>query len=292
MQVQQFLLLLALPLLICLSACIIIPVERGDEELFKDERLTFIEVGKSTKEEIATAMSDFAMEKDEGEVSVKLTPKKFRDGDWWLYTQSRKEAKWFFAAAAYGRADYGTIGGDVDYRFLLIKFDNNGVVAGYELSSSEGTGCNRYGVCVRWSRYMLLAPEDEDRVVKQFDIPADRCGVYVYGKPKSAVPVWSYVPIWLDGDRVGWLLDKKQFLFLQLDQGAHQLAPRSPDVADQRPIEFSCAAGRLYFFELKPKRSGFFRPRFWIEIEQRDAVKGRKAIGKRQLSLSMTEPSD
>ena len=291
MQLQRFPLLLALPLLISLSACIVIPVERGDEELFKDDRLTFIEIGKSTKEEIDTAMSDFAMEKDEGEARVKLTPIKFRDGDWWLYTQTRKETKWLIAAISPGGAAADTFG-DADYRFLLIKFDNNGVVAGYELSSSEGSGCNRYGVCVRWARFMLLAPEDEDRVVKQFDISADRCGIYVYGKPKSAPPIWSYVPIWLDGHRVGWLLDKKQFFFWQLDQGVHQLAPRNPHVSDQPPIEFSCAAGGLYFFELKPKRSGVFRPRFWIEIEQRDEVKGRKAIGKRQLSLSITEPSD
>jgi len=287
MQLQRFPLLLALPLLICLSACIVIPVERGDEELFKDERLTFIEIGKSTKEEIDTAMSDFAMGKDEGEARVKLTPIKFRDGDWWLYTQTRKETKWLIAAIGPGGAAADTFG-DADYRFLLIKFDNNGVVAGYELSSSEGSGCNRYGVCVRWARFMLLAPEDEDRVVKQFDIPADRCGIYVYGKPKSAVPL----PIWLDGHRVGWLLDKKQFYFWQLDQGVHQLAPRNPHVSDQRPTEFSCAAGGLYFFELKSTTSGVFRPRFWIEIEQRDEVQGRKAIGNRQLTLSIIESSD
>ena len=136
MQLQRFPLLVALPLLICLSACIIIPVERGDEELFQDERLTFIEIGKSTKEDIATAMSDFPMEKDEGEASVKLTPKKFRDGDWWLYTQTRQETKWLIAAISAGA---GIIGG-VDYRFLLIKFDNNGVVAGYELSSLKAPG--------------------------------------------------------------------------------------------------------------------------------------------------------
>ena len=295
MQLQRFALLLALPLLICLSACmVIIPVERGDEELFKDERLTFIEIGKSTKEDIATAMSDFPMEKDEGEASVKLTPKKFRDGDWWLYTQTRQETKWLFAALSPGGAGADIIGG-VDYRFLLIKFDNNGVVAGYELSSSEGSGCNRYGVCIRDSYYMLLAPEDEDRVVKQFDIPADRCGVYVYGTRRPAVilseiPIW--IDIWIDGRRVGWLLDKKQFFFLQLDQGAHQLAFRSPDVFNQKQIEFSCAAGDLYFFELKSKRSGLFAQRYWIEIEQRDAVKGRKAIGKRQLTLNITETSD
>ena len=282
MQLQRFPLLLALPLplLINLSACIAFPIQLPDEEPFKDEKLAFIEIGKTTKEEIATAMSDFAMETDDGEVRVNLTPQKFRDGDWWLYAQTREELKWLMI----GPQDVGTIG-DVDYRFLLIKFDNNGVVAEYELSSSEGDGCDRYGICVRESHYMLLASEDEDRVVKQFDFPADRCGVYVYGKR------WIAVPIWLDGHRVGWHLGKKQFFFWQLDPGVHQLASRSPDVSDQKPIEFSCAAGGLYFFELKRKRS-CCPMSFWAEIEQRDAVKGREAIGTRHLTLNITEPSE
>ena len=93
MHVQRFLFLLGLPLVISLSACIAFPIQLPDEEPFKDEKLAFIEIGKTTKEEIATAMSVFPMEKDEGEASVKLTPKKFRDGDWWLYTQTRKETK-------------------------------------------------------------------------------------------------------------------------------------------------------------------------------------------------------
>ncbi len=265
MQLQRFPLLLALPLVISLSACII-PTQLPDEAPFKDEKLAFIEIGKTTKEEIATAMSDFPIETDEGEVRVKLTPQKYRGGDWWLYEQTREELAWFVLAGM----DAEEIG-DVDYRFLLIKFDNNGIVAGYELSSSEGYGCNRSGVCVRWPRYTLLAPEDEDRVVKQFDIPADRCGIYVYGKP------WSAVPIWLDGHEVGRLLNKKHFLFWQLDQGVHQLANN----------KFSCAGGDLYFFEVNRKSSGLFTKRYrtWIEIEQPDAVTGRKAIGKRRLTL-------
>jgi hypothetical protein len=297
MQVQRFPLLLALPLVISLSACII-PVQRPDEEPFKDEKLAFIEIGKTTKEEIATAMSDFAMETDEGEVRVKLTPQKYRGGDWWLYAQTREEFQWTFSTGIEAVASR-----DVDYRFLLIKFDNNGIVAGYELSSSEGYGCNRYGVCVTMCHpyeacpqgpvYTLLAPEDEDRVVKQFDIPADRCGIYVYGKLRAATPV----AIWLDGRQVGWLLNKKQFFFWQLDQGAHQLAYRSrpgdPESAHQTSIEFSCAVGDLYFFELKQKTVSFWRITWYIEIEQPDAVTGRKAIGKRQLSLYSTdEPSD
>ena len=293
MQLQRFPLLLASPLLISLSACIAFPIQLPDEEPFKDEKLAFIEIGKTTKEEIATAMSVFPMKTDEGEVRVKWTPQKYRGGDWWLYAQTREELKWFFiymipSYGGGGGGDFGTIG-DVDYRFLLIKFDNNGVVAEYELSSSEGGGCDRYGICVRESHYMLLASEDEDRVVKQFDIPADRCGVYVYGKWRVAVSIW------LDSHRVGWHLDKKQFFFWQLDPGIHQLGSRSLDVPDQSPIEFSCAAGSLYFFELERKRTSLWQPgpmSFWAEIEQRDAVKGREAIGKRQLTLNITEPSD
>ncbi len=298
MQLQRFPLLLSLPLLISLSACIAIafPIQLPDEEPFKDEKLAFIEIGKTSKEEITTAMSDFPIKTDEGEVRVKLTPQKYRGGDWWLYAQTREELQWFIAGGGYGGGGVD-ISPDVDYRFLLIKFDKNGIVAGYELSSSERSGCNRYGVCVRWPRYTLLASEDEDRVVKQFDIPADRCGVYVYGYPNFAPPIWSEVPIRLDGRRVGWLLNKKQFFFWQLDQGVHQLGPYrgpySPDVADQRSIEFSCAAGDLYFFELTQKKSGgFFNLRTWIEIEQPDAVTGRKAIGKRRLTLNSTEAAD
>ncbi len=279
MQLQRFPLLLVLPLVISLSACLVFPTDLPDEEPFKDEKLAFIEIGKTTKEEIATAMSDFPIKTDEGEVRVKLTPQKYRGGDWWLYAQTRKELKWVLILGL----EAGEFGGNVDYRFLLIKFDNNGIVAGYEKSSSEGSGCNRRGVCALESLYTLLASEDEDRIVKQFDIPADRCGVYVYGTGS----------IWLDGQRVGSLLSTKQFFFRQLDQGVHQLAPTlSPDVPDQVPMEFSCAGGDLYFFEVKRKSSGFFRKRYWIEIEQPDAVTGRKAIGNRQLTRNIAEPSD
>ncbi len=290
MQLRRFSLLLALPLVINLSACFPIPIafptQLPDEEPFKVEKLAFIEIGKTTKQEIANAMSDFPMKTDKGDVRVNLTPQKYRGGDWWLYAKTREELQWQWIVF-HEDVDEGTIG-DVDYRFLLIKFDNNGIVAGYELSSSEGSGCNRHGVCALGSLHTLLAPEDEDRVIKQFDIPADRCGIYVYGKPQYAVSV----AIWLDGHQVGWLLNKQHFFFWQLDQGIHQLAPHRPSFPDQTSsIEFSCAAGDLYFFEFKGK-SSFFIGRFRMEIEQPDAVTGRKAITKRRLTLNIIEPSD
>ncbi len=98
MQLQRFRLQLVLPLVISLSACIF-PTQLPDEEPFKDEKLTFIEIGKTTKEEIATAMSDFPMKTDEGEVRVKLTPQKYRGGDWWLYARTREELQWTVSGA-------------------------------------------------------------------------------------------------------------------------------------------------------------------------------------------------
>ena len=61
--------------------------------------------------------------------SVTVTPIKFRNGDWWLYSQTRKEARWTIVGIGGG----GTTG-NVDYQFALIKFDSNEVVAELELS--------------------------------------------------------------------------------------------------------------------------------------------------------------
>jgi hypothetical protein len=268
---------MALSFVASLSACVF-PVQRPDEELFKDDTLAFIEIGKTTKAEIASAMSNLVVKSGNDEVNMQLTPRKYRGGNWWLYAQTRKEQAWIVWAGP-GLAQLG----DVDYRFLLLKFDKNGVVAGYELSSSEGYGCNREGVCVLGSSYSLLASKDEDRVVKQFDVLSDHCGIYVYAKSKIAGFYYANpISIWLDGHQVDWLLNKEHFFFWQLDQGVHQLAPHGPDDSFQLSIEFSCVAGYVYFFELTPKQGG-------IEIEHRDAVLGRKAIGKRQLTLSPSE---
>jgi hypothetical protein len=66
----------AIPI-VFLSSCIVIPIEIGGEEPFTDDQLAFIESGKSTKAEIASAMSDFPIETDEDEVRIGIAPQKF-----------------------------------------------------------------------------------------------------------------------------------------------------------------------------------------------------------------------
>jgi hypothetical protein len=286
-QFPQIPIAIVLAFVASLSACFV-PIQLPDKELFNDESLAFIEIGKTTKDEIATAMSDLATRTDEGESKTEFRLEEFRGGDWWLYVQERDELAWFvFAGTGMGQL------GDTDLRFLLIEFDPNGVVAGYELSSSEGYGCNREGVCVLGSSHSLLASEDEDRVVKQFDALFDRCGIYVYAKSKFAGSYYaSSISIWLDGHQVDWLLNQEHFFFWQLDPGVHQLAADISIAEHQTSTEFTCVAGELLYFELGEKRKSFFSSGYWIEIEHQDAVTGREAVTKRRLTLDNTEPLD
>ncbi len=285
-----------------MAGCIIIPTQMPDEKPFKDERLAFIEIGTTTKEQVATAMSNFKIHTDEGEVTVKLNPQKFRGGDRWLYAQDREELQLVFGA--YGGGG-GTLG-DVDYHFLLIKFDEDGVVSDYKVSSIEGDGCNRDGVCKGSVNYMLLASEDEDLAAKHFQPPVDSCGIYFYGNPHLPVEAW------LDGQPAGWLLNKKLYLFWLVNPGERHLFIRAiPPSSHQklaaadfkrRAIHFNCEAGRIYFFEPTYQTSRFTfgglvfpdrigQSRLLTELEQRDAATGRGAIGKRQLVLSNWDAS-
>jgi hypothetical protein len=284
----RFSLLITYLLLSFLSGCIVLPVEKGEEEHLTDEKLTFIEIGMTSKEELAARMADFPIPMDDGVARASFSLQEFHGGNLWLYMQTRSEAKWLVVLLAAGDGHID-VTGDFDYRFLLVKFDENGVVAEYDLLSSEGDGCNRQGVCVRDSHYALLATDDEDQTVKQFSVPADLCGVYVYGKPTTSIPIW------LDDHRLGWLLDNKQFFFSLIDPGRHELStsgtdwhPIGGEVIEMAPNAFNCSAGDLYFFDIRVKHKGFIRPSRWIDIEPRDAVRGRKAISRRRLTLSGT----
>jgi len=263
-------LLFVLPLLAALSACIALPLESGGEEPFSDKRLAFIEVGKSTKEDIEEAM---------------YSPKQYLDGDIWLYAQTRREAKWWIISFAPSGVGEATTGG-VDYRFLVIRFDDSGVVSGYEASSSNSLdGCNRSGVCRAGSAYMLVAPEDKNRAVKQIDIAADRCGVYVYGARSDEAPIF------IDRQHVGLHFSRKGFVFEQLDPGTHQLKVTNNNYSSGKTQEFSCTAGNPVFFEIRTKRRGFFGGRYDVELAQTGDSEGRQAIDKRKLMLAASSSS-
>ena len=76
--------------ILCLSfvsGCIVLPIESGEEELFVEEQITFIETDKSTKDDVAREMSEFATKHE----YTQPRPIEAPDGDWWLYRQTRRE---------------------------------------------------------------------------------------------------------------------------------------------------------------------------------------------------------
>lgn len=216
----------------------------------------------------------------DGRADVKPKAKhiEFGNGEWWLYAQVREETKWFFAILTPHGSGADT-SGDVDHRFLKIEFDRNNVVKQYDISSSEGTGCNRNGICVRDHRYMLLAPEQADLDAKSFELPGDRCGVYLYGKVSRATSVW------MDAHHSGWQVDKDQYFYWQLEAGTHTIAARNRD----NTVSFDCANGESVFLELDLKKN-FWGSKYTARIERRSEKKGRRAVGKAHRTLMPKAP--
>lgn len=273
----------ALSMLIGLSACYIaIPIGVGQESLLSEKQLDFIEIGASTKEQVAAAMSNFLTTSSSGNASVTVTPIKFRNGDWWLYSQTRKEAKWAIIGI-----EGGVTTGDVDYRFALIKFDSNEVVAELELSSSEGTRCNESGICVGESfRPQLRAPIQDDQIAKQFAIPEDRCGVYVYGVPLKTNALWQSLPIWLDGRQVGLIVDGRQYFYWELIPGSHEVAFTNTRGSQRTQLSLGCRAGTAYVLELDMGGKVFSERGRRPKIVLRGSLAGRTAIRRRRLTLT------
>lgn len=274
----------ALSMLIGLSACIVIPIGVGQESLLSEKQLDFIEIGASTKEQVAAAMSNYLTTSSSGKASVTVTPIKFRNGDWWLYSQTRKEAKWAIIGID------GSLGfGDVDYRFALIKFDSNEVVAELELSSSEGNRCNESGICVGESfRPQLRAPIQDDQIAKQFAIPEDRCGVYVYGVgvPDRHNALWRSLPIWLDGRQVGLIVDGRQYFYWELIPGSHEVAFTNTRGSQRTQLSLGCRAGTAYVLELDKGGKVFWERGRRSKIVLRGSLAGRTAIRRRRLTLT------
>mgnify|MGYP001826174206 FL=1 len=264
--------LAAIPVILCLSSCIALPVTVGEESRLEEDKLDFIVVGTSTKRTIASSMHAHLADSEPGRSTGRVAPVEFRTGDWWLYTQVRREGKWLIGGMGGG----GLTGGE-DYRFLLIKFDSSGVVYEYEVSKSEGNECNLAGVCIgNAPPAELLAPFEEDRVAKQFSAPGDRCQVYVYGTPNLKHAQRKVIPILLDGNVVGQIVDWKQYFSWQLDPGLYRLNTLNKNSKSNIPQLFDCEPGKLYFFE-------FFG--YDIELQKRHILDARATIRKRWLTL-------
>ena len=266
--------LMALSILVTASGCIAYPTQMPDEEPFTDEWLPFIEIGTSTKEQVATVMSNFRVDSDEGEVTVELDPHTFRGGDWWLFAQTREEFQWVYADVS----RYSDTYGDVDYHFLLIKFDEHGVVSDYEISSLEADGCNREGVCKLRDYYMLLATEDDDNAAKTLQPRGNQCVVYLYLKKSTGKQM---VPVKVSFDDGPAVVVGAYEGYLQWDAeyGHHEIELIRPTLGETFiKREIDCQRSEHWFFEYSRNRSGSKR-----RMDEIEGSRGRREINKRRL---------
>ena len=277
---MPFLRLMALSVLVTVSGCIY-PIQLADEKPFKDERLAFLEIGTTTKEEVAASMSNFTIYYDYGEIVENLTPWKFRGGDWWLYTRDREMLQ--FEVWPLGAGSEIPVGDGTDHRFLLIKFDENGVVFDYEVSSMLDDGCNNSGVCKNFYDYMLLAPRDQDDLAKTFQLPDDGCGVYMYVEKRTKI--LYPIRVAFDDRPATRIIDHDGYLYWVADHSQHRIKVTNVGSIEVTTVgnpligsDIDCEQSRVAIVEYSNRDRGSD-----MRLDHVEESKGRREIIKRRL---------
>ena len=268
-----------------ISGCVAVPSGGGDPEPFSRDKLEFLRVGETTRDEVQARMTAFPIATPDGEFRLKLEPIEFHDGLLWLYSMARGEAGWLLVALPDVTSAQGGSMADVaseDYRYLRVLFNRNDVLAGYEVSKSEGKGCNVQGVCARGPAFMPLTSGSADRFTKRFRPPEGQCGVYLYA---GSIKVGA--PVWLDHVREGWLIDKKTYLYWPVEPGTHRLSSQTPDQRFKPFVPIECRGGELHFVELN-QTGGFAGSTIHVELLRRGKDQGKDAIKKRHQLLRVS----
>ena len=274
MRLQRIWIALLVMLIVSLTACV--PVRAPDADLFTDQTLAFIVMGETTKKEISGELTRQAAQIAVEKPGLVVDRQEYYGGAWWLYAQERRKREWVLFVPGGGEA----VGG-VDHRFLLIKFDERGIVSDYEVSSPQERHCSQKGVCLVAGKYTLLAAKEDDQNTKQFDLQAGHCGIYVYGQVKL-----FGVSAFIDDRPIGPIVNNEHFYFRELEPGLHKLSGTYSVYGTPAVAEFECSGGETIFFNLEERSEGRFATRYWVEIERRDEVAGRKEVTDRWLALS------
>jgi len=251
-----------------LASCVL--YEPAVSELFTDQALAFITIGETTKEEVEREVVQQAQRNIGKKANSRIVRQKYRNGDWWLYTHKRWTSGLMVAS------------GNEYRQFLVVKFDRQGFVSEYERSKTstwtEIRGCTPEDVCFGQFESTLLATKEEDRTVKEFEVPTGRCGIYVYSGPGI-----SDLSISIDDSPIGTLVNEQHYYFRDLEPGSHDIAGAFivPSTGIS-PATFNCASGEKRFFFFR-KASHFTSRR--VELEPHDEITGRDQVARRRLTL-------
>lgn len=254
---------------ILLAGCIVTPYAQ-DKGQFDEGYISFIQVGKTSKEDVLAVVGNPA--------------RRAKSDNVWLY-DSVGTKSWFMGAV-YG--DAGTVTVTVP-EFLIFRWNSSGIVEDYDVIRVEGS-CND-DICVGrldsgsydFDYYMVYHSREQDSHVKQFNTDAGSCTTYFYvtapffadflpGTTLSRVRVIS------NGRHISDLVKQNGFLYWKSPGGDQVL-----NIANDRSFSYTCEAGEIVFIEYEIDSDGE------SAIEIVDDSVGRKNIEGRRLVMDMSK---
>jgi len=274
-----------------LAGCIVIPYPTSKEPLpFDDEALARITPGATSRDEIIAQFGEPFAERSGRAVA--------------LYGLSRKVGGMFVLSRS-NPDIFDTIESE---HLLLVRYDENEKVQALDTFRFGSLrlspeGCAEDGLCVRprfvrrndaylAGAYFYDTPEN-DAAARTFEIPPDRCGVFVYydaNMRDDDMRVFDSA----DADRA-MQIDKSGYLFRLHDPGTVGVGaafrvnsfdfwtvsvPSGTRIASD--LEFHCVAGQAQFVEVR-LTMGWTQPEIVISLEA--PGEGTAALERRRLML-------
>lgn len=178
----------------------------------------------------------------------------------------------------------GVVSASAGFALLTIEFDEAGVITRRTFEpDSQAYILYPMGALVR-DLPLIEAPEGKEAGAKIFQLPADRCGIYVYGS--GPLPLAS---VSLDNRTVVSALagmSRSYYFLIEPMPGRHLLKATNPGPQSDEPVaslDIECDAGTNVFVNVR-RRWGFGDTS--SVVERIDDREGRQAILERKRILT------
>ena len=267
-----------------LGGCVIVPLPSVPQaQPFKDEQIAFVEVGKTTRQEVETKLGQPQVNRADGRLDV--------------YGEARAVGS--LVAGVYGGS--GSISPIETFHYVMVRYDPDDVVTAFDVVRGKH-GSTSDGICVAaafetveahglWydvesvlkNRFtILLAPENDDRHAKRFSVEPDKCGIYLF-ETRSGMPGHSTLNVFRTG-RPGTPIQSDGYLYWTQSPGTAILeAATLTEHVPSQTFEFECAAGNLYFVEINHHNQWIWKGTMTFSTHTIES--GKEQVEDRQLIL-------
>ena len=127
---------------------------------------------------------------------------------------------------------------------------------------------------------MVLAKRERDVQAKKLRFPDDECLIFIYATlPAEAAD--GALTAWLDGARLGWLVNNKGYMRVAVAPGPHTIATRYLFAQLRQTVDVTCDSKEVFFIHHNVRNEVKGDMRLLIE----EAAAGRKSVAARRLVL-------